>query len=122
MTGRAPRPATVTYGALCMGVSLLIGVSILLFAWREPRAALISLAVVGPLIVAALFFGWPRWVIAAVAVTSVVSTLPQVGFQLSYGVVVPVATVVQFTIELTALALLFHRRSHHWYHAPRSTG
>jgi 3-mercaptopyruvate sulfurtransferase SseA len=112
----------VRYGVVAMGVSLGIGVAILYFAWREPRAALVSLAVVGALTVAAWFSGWPRWIIAAVAVTSVASTLPQVGFQLSYGVVVPVATAVQYAIEITAFVLLFHPRSHRWYHPPRGSG
>lgn len=103
-----------------MGVSLVIGVAILWLAWREPRAALLSVGVVGPLIAAAWFWGWPRWVIALAAVGSVASTLPQVGFQLTYGFVVPAATVAQFALELAGFVLLFHPRSHRWYHPPRA--
>ena len=105
----------MTYGALCMGVSLLIGVSILLFAWREPRAAWLSLALVGVPTVFALWHAWPRWVIAIMAIGSVAATLPQVRFQLTFGTAVPVATLAQFAIELTAFVLLFHPRSSRWY-------
>lgn len=116
MTPRGPRPPTLRWGLACLAASLAIGVGILWFAWREPRAAALSLAVIGPLIAASGFWGWPRWLIAAVALASVAATLPEVGFQLSYGVVVPVATATQFALELAGFALLFHPRSHRWYH------
>lgn len=116
---RLPRPATLRYGALCIAASLAIGVAILFFAWREPRAALLSLVIVGALTVAALYWSWPRWGIALLAVLSVAATLPQVAFQLSYRLVIPVATVTQFTLELAGCIFLFLPSSHRWYRRPR---
>lgn len=115
----APRPATVPWGAACLGVSLLIGVAILLFAWREPRIAFFCLVVVGALIAVALGRAWPRWVITFMAVASLAVTFPLVRFQLTFGTVVPIATSVQLALELIGCALLFHPRSSTWYRRPR---
>lgn len=114
----APRPATVTYGTACLAVSLLIGVAILQYAWRTPRIALVCLVLMGGLIVLARRRGWPRWVIAGLAVVSVAATFPEVRFQLSYGGVISVATAVQLILELVGCVLLFHPRSTRWYLSP----
>lgn len=100
-------------------MSLVIGVAILLFAWRTPRVALFCLGLVGLLIVLALHRGWPRWVIAGLAVSSVAATYPLVQFQLTYGTVVPIATALQLALELTGCVLLFHPHSNRWYRLPR---
>jgi len=112
----APRPATISYGAACLGFALLIGVAILYFAWRERQMALWCLAVVGSLTAWALRSGWPRWIITLMAVASVAITFPQVRFQFTYGTLVPVATGVQLALELLGCVLLFHPLSHRWYY------
>lgn len=100
-------------------MSLVIGVAILLFAWRTPRIALFCLLLVGLLIVLALHRGWPRWVITALAVSSLGATFPLVRFQLTYGTVIPIATALQLALELAGCVLLFHPRSSRWYRLPR---
>ena len=109
----------MTYGAACLGVSLLIGCSIIAFAWRETQIALFSLVVVGGQIPFALRWGWPRWVIAVMAVASVAATYPQVRFQFEFRTLIPIATGVQFALELVGFVLLFHPRSSRWYRRPR---
>lgn len=116
----APRPVTITAGVACLAVSLLIGVAILYFAWGEPKIALFCLLFIGSLTGWALRSGWPRWVIAFMAVVSVALTYQQVSFQFTYGTLVPIATGVQFALELLGFVLLFHPTSHRWYYRPRS--
>ena len=94
--------------------------AILFFAWREPRVALFCLVVVGALIAFSLRRGWSRWVITFIAVASLAVTFPLVGFQLTFGTVVPIATSVQLALELLGFVLLFHPRSSHWYRRPRA--
>jgi hypothetical protein len=115
----ASRPATVTWGTACLGVSLMIGVAILYFAWRTPGIALFCLVLVGSLTFLALRRGWPRWVITIMAVASLVLTFPLVQFQLTFGTVIPIATGVQLALELAGCVLLFLPASSRWYRRPR---
>ena len=115
----APRPRTITYGVASLGVSLLIGVAILWFAWREQRVAVLCLVGVGTLIALAWRWGWPRWVIMTVAVVSVAATFPLVQFQLTYRTLIPMATAAQLALELAGCILLFLPSSHRWYRRPR---
>ena len=113
------RPLTVTYGAACLGVSLLIGSAIIAFAWRELQVGVFSLVVVGSLTTGTLWWGWPRWVIAVMAVASLALTFPLVRFQFTFGILIPVSTGIQLALELLGFVLLFHPRSTRWYRRPR---
>jgi hypothetical protein len=101
-------------------VSLLIGVAILFLAWQTPRVAWFSVVVVGALIAGAFTYGWPRWVITLLAVSSVAATSPMIRFQFEYGALVPLATAVQLALELAGLVLLFLPHSTRWYRARRA--
>lgn len=110
----------MTYGAACLGVSLIIGSAIIAFAWRELEVAVFSLVVVGALTSGTWWWGWPRWVIAVMAVASVALTFPLVRFQFTFGTVIPVATGIQLALELLGFVLLFHPRSSRWYRRSRA--
>lgn len=110
-----PRPRTIVYGVASLAVSLLIGSYILAFQWSEREIGLYCFVIVGSLIACAWFWGWARWVIAFLAVSSVVITWSIVEFQLTYKVLMPVLTSAQFALELLGFALLFHNRSTRWY-------
>jgi hypothetical protein len=120
MTNPTPRPATIRYGVACLGLSLLIGVAILQYAWGEPAIALICLIVVGGLIALALRYGWARWVITLMAIASLLITWPMVEFQLSYGALISPATAAQLALELVGCVFLFLPGSHRWYYRSRA--
>ena len=114
-----PRPRTVVYGVVCMAVSLVIGCYILAFQWKEVEVGLFSFLIVGSLTACAWFWGWARWVIAFLAVSSVWATWSIVSFQLTFRILMPVLTYTQFALELTGFALLFHPASARWYRRKR---
>jgi len=110
-----PRPTSIVYGVASLAVSLLIGSYIIAFQWMEREIGLYCFVIVGTLTACAWFWGWARWVIAFLAVSSVVLTWSIVAFQLTYKILMPVLTYTQFALELLAFVLLFHNRSTHWY-------
>ena len=117
-----PRPRTIIYGVVCMAVSLVIGSYILAFQWKELEIGIYCFVIVGSLTACAWFWGWARWVIAFLAVSSVVLTWSIVSFQLSFRILLPVLTSTQFALEITGFVLLFHPHSTRWYRHKRTAG
>ena len=110
-----PRPRTVIYGVVCMAVSLVIGSYIIAIPWRAPDLGLFCFALVGLLTAYAWFWGWARWVIALLAVSSVVIAWDLVLFQLTHRASMALLTATQYTLELLGFVLLFHPASTRWY-------
>lgn len=114
--GAARRPRSVTLALGAMSIALLIGVSILHFGWRVPVVALVSFVLVGALIFgAARRRNWARWTLAILTIVSTVLTQSLVRVQLIYGVLVPIATIVQLSLEAVGLYLLFRPDAGRWY-------
>ena len=112
--GQRPRSVTLAVGAL--SIALLIGVAILWFGWRVPTVALVALVLVGGLIFGtARRRNWARWTLVILTITSTVLTQSFVRFQLTFGVLVPIATVAQLTLEAVGLWLLFRPDARRWY-------
>ena len=113
-TGTRPRTVTLAVGAL--SVALLLGVAILGFGWRVPVVAVSTVVIVG-----GLLFGvtrrhnWARWVLAILTIVVLALTWPLVRFQLTYGTVVPIATVAQIVLEAVGLVLLFLPAAGRWF-------
>jgi hypothetical protein len=105
-------PATrVTVGLACLGGALLIGVAILLSAWREPRLAIVCFVIIGGLIWLAARRSWARVALIVLTVLSLVVNvyfgfLP---FQLQYGGVISIATGIQIVLEIVGCGLLLAR-------------
>ena len=114
VTDQRPRSVTLAVGAL--SIALLLGVAILGFGWRVPVVAVSTFLIVGGLIFAAARrHNWARWVLAILTIMVLVLTWPLVRFQLTYGLVVPIATVVQITLEAAGLILLFRPAAGRWF-------
>ncbi len=117
-----PRPRTIVYGVASLAVSLFIGSYIIAFPWRAPDLGLFCFALVGLLTAYAWFWGWPRWVIALLAVSSLVVTWEFVSFQLTHQLSIAILTVTQLGLELVGLILLFHPASTRWYRRKHTSG
>jgi len=116
MTTDTPRPRTVTYALLCFGPALLIGAFTVTFAWGEPIAGLLTFVVIITLaILAARRHNWARWTITIVTLASFVLMQSLFRFQLSYGIGMGVATVLQISLEIAGCVLLFVPASNRWY-------
>lgn len=110
------RPHSVTVAVAAMSVALALGASIVAFGWREPWVALVSIVIIGSLIFgAARRRNWARWTMATLTIVSTVLTRSLVLFQLTYHVLVPIATVSQLTLEAVGLYLLFRPAAGRWY-------
>jgi hypothetical protein len=114
------RPREVTVAVAAFGAALLIGFAILQFGWRVPRVALATLALVGALIVGvARRQNWARWALLVLTVVSLIMTWPLLSVQLTYGVLVPLATITQLVLEAVGFTLLFRPAAGRWYrHRP----
>jgi hypothetical protein len=111
-----PRSVTLAVGAL--SVALLLGVAILAFGWRVPLVALATFVIVGSLIFsAARRHNWARWALAILTLATFALTWSLVRFQLTFGVVVPIATVAQIALEVVGFYLLFRPAAGRWYSA-----
>lgn len=117
-----PRPSTIVYGIACLAVSLVIGSCIIAFPWRAPDLGLFCFTLVGLLTAYAWFWGWPRWVVAFLAVSSLVLTWEFVSFQLTHRRSIAILTVTQLALELLGLVLLFHPASTRWYRRKKILG
>ena len=112
----AGRPRSVTLAICLLSVALLLGVAILGFGWRVPVVALATFLIVGALILGiARRHNWARWVLAILTIVVLVLTWSLVRFQLTFGIVVPIATVAQITLEAAGLVLLFCPAAGRWY-------
>lgn len=99
-----------------MSVALLLGLAILGFGWRVPEVAVAALVIVGGLIFgAARRQNWARWVLAILTVVVLVMTWSLIRIQLTFGIVVPIATVAQIALEAAGLYLLFRPDAGRWY-------
>lgn len=104
-------PLRVAAALACLGAALLIGVAILVSAWREPRLAAACLVIVGGLIwLAARRHTWASATLVIVTLASlrVNSVLGLLQFQLQYGGVMSVATGLQLALEIAGCVLLLH--------------
>jgi hypothetical protein len=111
-----PRPLAVTLAVLLLSVALAIGVLILVYAWGYPTIALGTFLLVGGLILAiAGRQNWARWALAGVTVAALAVSGSVVWFQLTYGVVLPLATGAQLALEGVAFYLLFRPSSGRWF-------
>ena len=116
MTGTDRRPLGVTLAVAALGAALLLGLAILLLGWRVPWIAAATLVIVGSLIVSvALRQNWARWALLVVTILALVTTYPLVRFQLTYGALVPAATVAQLVLEMIGFVLLFRPGAARWY-------
>jgi hypothetical protein len=107
---------TVAIGVL--SIALGLGTAILAFGWRVPVVALISLVLVGGLIAAAARrANWARWALASLIVVSTILTRSLVLYQLTFHVLIPLATVAQLALEAMGLYLLFRPIAGEWYRA-----
>jgi hypothetical protein len=107
---------TVAIGVL--SIALGLGTAILAFGWRVPVVALISLVLVGGLIFAAARrANWARWALASLIVVSTILTRSLVLYQLTFHVLIPLATVAQLALEAMGLNLLFRPIAGEWYRA-----
>lgn len=114
--GAEGRPRSVTVAVGSLSIALLLGVAILGFGWRVPVVALSTFLVVGSLIFsAARRHTWARWALAILTIVAFAMTWPLVRFQLTYGIVVPIATVAQIALETVGLYLLFRPAAGRWY-------
>ena len=114
--GAEGRPRSVTVAVGSLSIALLLGVGILDFGWRVPVVALSTVLVVGALIFsAARRHNWARWALAILTIAAFALTWPLMRFQLTFRVVVPIATVVQITLETVGLYLLFRPAAGRWY-------
>lgn len=112
------RPRSVTLGVAALSIALLLGAGIIALGWRVPELALVALVIVGGLIVgAARRHNWARWTLATLIVVSTALTRSLVLFQLTYHVLVPLATVAQLSLEVVGLYLLFRPDAGRWYRA-----
>jgi hypothetical protein len=110
------RPPSVTLAVWAQSLALAIGVAILVFGWEVPWVALGTLVIVGALIVAvARRHGWARWVLLALTGVALFVTSPLLQVQLAFGVLVPIATVVQLALEGAGFVLLFGPAATRWY-------
>jgi hypothetical protein len=110
------RPRSVTLAVRLLSIALLLGVAILGFGWRVPVVALSTFLVVGWLIFsAARRHNWARWALALLTIVAFAMTWSLVRFQLTYGIVVPLATVAQVTLEAVGFYLLFRPAAARWY-------
>jgi hypothetical protein len=116
------RPPSVTLAVYALSLALLLGVAILGFGWGYPSIALITLVTIGGLILGvARRHNWARWALLVVTVLALALTWPVVRFQLTYGVVLPLATVVQLALEAVAFVLLFRPPARRWYRGPHAS-
>ena len=114
-------PKSVILAVLCFGISLVIGVAILLYAWREPMLALLCLLFVGLLIaLTAQRHNWARWTLTVVTLASLIVNwvLGFLPFQLTYGGLISAGTVMQVGLELAGCVLLYVAASRQWYALP----
>ena len=110
------RPPSVTLAVYAQGLALLLGLAILVFGWRVPWVALATLVIVGSLILAvARRHGWARWALLALTLVALYFTSPLLRVQLTYGVLVPIATIVQLALETVGFVLLFRPAAGRWY-------
>lgn len=110
-----PRPRTIRYGVIALALSLVIGSYIIAIPWRVPELGLFCFLLVGLLTAYAWFWGWARWVIIVLAVSSVVMTWDLVFFQLTHRLSMSLLTSTQFVLELLGFVLLLHPASSRWY-------
>ncbi len=97
-------------------LALALGAGILAFAWHYPTIALITIGVIGPLIFGvARGRNWARWTLALLTIAGLILTWPIVRFQLSYAVIVPLATAVQLALEALGLFLMFRPAAGRWF-------
>jgi uncharacterized membrane protein (UPF0136 family) len=111
-------PKRVVAALTLMTVALLLGVAILVWAWRQPAIAVACLLIIGGLIgLAARRRNWARVTLVLVTVLSLIVNwaLGFLPFQLQYGGVIAVATGAQIVLEIAACALLFHQTARDWY-------
>ena len=110
------RHRSVTFAVGALSVALALGAAILWLGWQVPLVALVSLLIVGGLIFAvARRQNWARWTLAILTIASTVLTRSLVQYQLTYHVLVPMATVAQLTLEAVGLYLLFRPAAGRWY-------
>lgn len=110
------RPRSVTLATLAMSVALLLGMAILNFGWRVPEVAGAAFVIVGGLIFAtARRQNWARWVLAILTVLVSCMTWSLIRIQLTFGIVVPMATVAQLALEAAGLYLLFRPAAGRWF-------
>jgi hypothetical protein len=111
-------PKSVVSALALMTVALLLGVAILVFAWRQPVIAVVCLLVIGGLIgLAARRHNWARVTLVVVTVLSLIvnSALGFLPFQLQYGGVIAIATAAQIMLEIAACVLLMRRGARGYY-------
>ena len=110
------RPRSVTLAVYSQSFALLIGLAILVFGWKVPWVAAATLVIVGSLIFgAARRRSWARWTLLALTLLALWFTTPLLRVQLSYGVLVPVATIVQYAFEAVGFVLLFGSEATRWF-------
>ena len=98
-----------------MSVALVLGV-VILFGWGVPKIALAALLIIGILIWAIAWRqNWARWTLAAVTVISFAFTFEIIRFQMTYGILLPLATAAQFVLEIVGFYLLFRPAAARWY-------
>lgn len=113
-----PRPRSVTIGVGALTVALLLGTAILVFGWRVPGVAAVAFVLVGGLIVGvARRRNWARWTLAVLAIVSTILTRSLLLYQLTFRVLIPIATVAQLILEAVGLYLLFRPAAGRWYRA-----
>jgi hypothetical protein len=114
------RPLSVTLGIAALTLALGLGVAILAWGWDTPLVALVTLALVGSLIVGtARGHNWARWALTLLTAAALVLMFPVVRFQLTYGVLLPLATATQLALELVGCYLLFRAPGGAWYRRGR---
>jgi len=111
-------PKSVVTALTLMTLALLLGVAILVWAWRQPALALVCVLVIGGLNgLAARRHNWARVTLVIVTVLSLIgnAALGFLPFQLQYGGVIAMATGVQIVLEVAACGLLLTRQARDWY-------
>jgi len=115
-----PRPRSVTYAISCFGVALVVGVAILAFPWGLPLQAFFTLLIIGFLIFnSARRRNWGRWTLTILTIAALTTTWPLLHYQLTYNLILGVATAAQISLELLGCCLLFLPQSGRWYGASR---
>ena len=114
--GMNDRPPSVTLAVYAQCVALLLGLAILVFGWDVPWVALATLVIVGGLILGvARGHNWARWTLLALTLVASDLTSPLLRVQLTFGVLVPVATIIQLALEAVGFVLLFRPAAGRWY-------
>jgi hypothetical protein len=114
------RPRSITLAVYAQSLALVLGLAILVFGWKVPWVALATCVIVGSLIVAvARRHNWARWALLSLTLVALFMTSPLLKVQLTFGVLVPVATVVQLALEVMGFVLLFRPAAGRWYRGSR---